>query len=84
METDLFVRNGDVASEKQRIADLLEELNLKVFWLYIFDRAILNVKDHQGIIRWSRQSINMDYLRTELLHFLEDEKRKEDTPPTHS
>ena len=84
METDLFVRNGDVAAEKQRIADLLEELNLKVFWLYIFDRAILNVKDHHGVTRWSRQLINMDYLRTELLHFLEDEKRKEDTSATHS
>lgn len=84
METDLFVRNGDVASEKEQIANLLEELDMKVFWLYIFDRAILNVKDHHGIIRWSRQSINMDYLRTELLHFLEDEKRKEDTSATHS
>ena len=84
METDLFVRNGDVASEKEQIANLLEELDMKVFWLYIFDRAILNVKDHHGIIRWSRQSINMDYLRTELLHFLEDEKRKEDTSATNS
>lgn len=84
MKTDLFVRNGDVATDKQQIADLLEKLNLKVFWLYIFDRAILNVKDHHGVTRWSRQLINMDYLRTELLHFLEDEKRKEDTSATHS
>ena len=84
METDLFVRNGDVASEKEKIANMLEELDMKVFWLYIFDRAILNVKDHHGIIRWSRQLTNMDYLRMELLHFLYDEKRKEDTPPTHS
>ena len=84
METDLFVRNGDVEAEKQRIANLLEELDLKVFWLYIFDRAILVVKDHQGIIRWSGQLINLDYLRTELLHFLEYEKRKEDKSATHS
>ena len=84
METDLFVRNGDVAAEKQRIANLLEELDLKVFWLYIFDRGILNVKDHHGITLWSLQSINMDYLRTELLHFLEYEKRKEDKSATHS
>lgn len=84
METDLFARSGDVASEKEQIANLLEELDLKVFWLYIFDRAILNVKDHQGIIRWSRQSINMDYLQMELLHFLEDEQRKKDTSEAHS
>ena len=84
METGLFVLSGDVAAEKEQIANLLEELDLKVFWLYIFDRAILNVKDHHGIIRWSRQLTNMDYLRTELLHFLEDEKRKEDKPATHS
>lgn len=84
METDLFARSGDVASEKEQIANLLEELDMKVFWIYIFDRVILNVKDHQGITRWSRQSINMDYLRTELLHFLEDEQRKEDTSATHS
>ena len=84
METDLFVRNGDVEAEKQRIANLLEELDLKVFWLYIFDRSILVVKDHHGIIRWSGQLINLDYLRMELLHFLEYEKRKEDKSATHS
>lgn len=84
METDLFVRNGDVEAEKQRIENLLEELDLKVFWLYIFDRSILVVKDHHGIIRWSGQLINLDYLRTELLHFLEYEKRKEDKSATHS
>lgn len=84
METDLFVRNGDVEAEKQRISNLLEELDLKVFWLYIFDRSILVVKDHHGIIRWSGQLINLDYLRTELLHFWEYEKRKEDKSATHS
>lgn len=84
METDLFVRNGDVEAEKQRIENLLEELDLKVFWLYIFDRSILVVKDHHGIIRWSGQLINIDYLRMELLHFLEYEKRKEDKSATHS
>lgn len=84
METDLFVRNGDVEAEKQRIENLLEELDLKVFWLYIFDRSILVVKDHHGIIRWSGQLINLDYLRMELLHFLEYEKRKEDKSATHS
>lgn len=84
METGLFVLSGDVAVEKERIAILLEELDLKVFWLYIFDRSILVVKDHHGIIRWSGQLINLDYLRTELLHFLEYEKRKEDKSATHS
>ena len=84
METGLFVLSGDVAAEKEQIANLLEELDLKVFWLYIFDRAILNVKDHHGITLWSLQSINLDYLRTELLHFLEYEKRKEDKSATHS
>lgn len=76
--------SGNIEKDKQRIADLLESLDLYLEWLYIFDRLCLKLKDKDGKEVWSLRAIDIDYLRTELLHFLEDEKRKEDTPATYT
>jgi len=76
--------SGNIAKEKQRIAELLETLDLYLEWLYIFDRLCLKLKDKNGKEVWSLRAIDIDYLRTELLHFLENEQRKEDTSATNS
>lgn len=76
--------NGDIDNDKQRIADLLESLDLYLEWLYIFDRLCLKLKDKNGKEVWSLRAIDIDYLRKELLHFLENEQRKEDTSATHT
>ena len=70
--------SGNIAKEKQRIADLLESLDLYLEWLYIFDRLCLKLKKKNGKEVWSLRAIDMDYLRTELSHFLENEQRKDD------
>jgi len=36
--------SGNIAQEKQRIADLLESLDLYLEWLYIFDLLCLKLK----------------------------------------
>ena len=68
--------NGNIAKEKQRIADLLESLDLYLEWLYIFDRLCLKLKDKNGKEVWSLRAIDIDYLRTELSHFLKMNKEK--------
>lgn len=59
------------AMKKKEIEALLEQLNLKLHYLQVFDRWVLNLKDADGCTVWHRRGIDAVELRDELVEFLE-------------
>ena len=58
-------------SSKERIDHLLQQHNLTLKWIIIFNRWNLQVVDADGSELWRRRGMNLKAYRGELIEFLE-------------